>query len=161
MVKKQSKNLTLKEKFTKEFLVESFKTAWSGKEKLNNIFLWWGGIAYVIYYFILRPIINLNIRTGTFLDTRYGLEFFVDYVLSLSIVFYLIFHIILIFKNRPKSPKLTKKQKEELKAQEKSQIRKRVLRKLLLQEPITKFRPWLVFIAIDLIIITHYSSRVF
>jgi len=91
----------------KNFFVESFSQAWNGKEKINNIFIWWGIIAYLICYFILNPlIVKIDIVA-------------IDVIISLIIVSYFIFHIILIRKNSPKKPKLTKAQEKKLKEEKK------------------------------------------
>ena len=148
----------IREKLNKKFLKASFEIAWKGKEKLNNIFLYWGGIAYVFCYLILRPIINYSF----FKYSKFAvIDKIIDIPLSILIICYFIFHIILIYKNSPRAPKLTPEEKKALKEQEKKNFGKRVLRKFLLKESLTKWRPWLVFGALDLIIITTYTDSIF
>ncbi len=132
----------------KKKFIKSFNTAWNGKEKLSNIFLWWGGVAYLVTYFFLRPIVkNFDVAI-------------IDYTISSIISIYFIFHIVLIRKNCPKKPKLTKKEKKALKAEKKKNRSKTFIRKLLLKEPITKWRPALVFSAVDLLIISTYLGYI-
>ena len=128
--------------------IKSFKKAWSGKEKLNNIFLWWGGVAYIICYFILDPLMKASQFKA------------VDITISMIVTIYFIFHIILIKKNSPKKPKLSKKEQAKLKEEKKRNIGKTLIRKLLLKEPLTKFRPGLMFGAIDFLIITTYIGYI-
>lgn len=133
---------------TKDSFIKLFKKAWKGEEKINNIFLWWGGIAYVVTYFLLRPIIKLN-------------DFIIiDSIISTIIVFYFTLHIILIKKNSPKKPKLTAAQKKKEKEERKKDRGKRIMRKLLLKEPLTKWRPSLVLGAVDILIITTYIGYI-
>lgn len=126
----------------------SFQKAWKGEEKLNNIFYWWGGIAYLACYFITRPLIH---------KSPYII---LDALISLIIVAYFTLHIVLIKRNSPKKPALSKEEKKKLKEEAKKERTKRVIRKLLLKEPLTKWRPALVFGAIDLFIITTYIGYI-
>jgi len=147
----------IKDKFNKKFLKASFDKAWKGKEELNNIFLYWGGIAYVFGYLILRPIIEANF----FRYSKYAvMDRVIDIPLSLIIVVYFSFHIALIYKNTPRAPKLSDEEKKAIKEQEKKDFGKRIMRKFLLKESLTKWRPWLVFGAIDLIIVMTYLDRI-
>lgn len=133
----------------KETVVRSFRNAWAGKEKLNNIFYWWGGVPYAICYFILHPFIMKNPIL------------FIDWIVSFIVFAYFIFHIILICKNLPKAPVLTKDEKQKLKAERRKDLPKRLLRKLMLKEPISKWKPHHVFIAADIFVIATYLHYLF
>ncbi len=122
----------------------SFKKAWQGKENYKIITHWWGVLPYLILFFIFSPIM---IRNSIWI---------IDLILSAIIIIYFILHIILLYKNKNMQPELSeaeKKRQQEIAQTSKS---KRFARKLFLQEPVTKWRPGLVFGAIDILIILEY-----
>lgn len=128
----------------KEVAIESFNKALKGKEKINNIYIWWGIIPYLMCYFIIQPLIN------------FSQIYFIDFILALVPVLYFIFHIFLINKNKPKKIKLTKAEKKKIKEDR----FKSLVRKFFLKEPWTKWNSVLVFGAIDLFVITHYLAYI-
>ncbi len=73
-------------------------------------------------------------------------------IISIAISAYFIWHIFIIIKCRPKKELLSDEQIENLKKDR----NKRIIRKLLLKEPITKWNPAAVCIAIDLYVIVHF-----
>jgi hypothetical protein len=135
-------------KTIKNHFIKSLQKTWSGKEKINNVFIWWGGVPYILCYFIANPIINSNAFS------------IIKILISAIIVIYFAFHIVIIRKNRNIAPTLTKKEKESLKLERKKNRGKRILNKFLLKEPLTKWRPALVFSAINLFIITNYVNHI-
>lgn len=141
MVKKNNPNL-------KETIVHYFNLAWNGQEEIKNIFWWWGVFAYFICYFVVDNLLKIS-------PFR-----IIDIFLCLLISSYFTLHIILIKKNTPKKPELTKEEKAAIKEELRKTRLKRFTRKLLLKEPLTKWRPGLVFGAVDLFIITHYLQYI-
>jgi hypothetical protein len=122
----------------------SFKKAWQGQENYKIITHWWGILPYLTLFFIFRPIM---IRNPIWI---------IDLILAAIIIIYFILHIILLYKNKNMQPELSeaeKKHQQEIAQMSKS---KRFARKLFLQEPVTKWRPGLVFGAIDILIILEY-----
>lgn len=126
----------------------SFRAAMKGEEEVDNMIWWWGVLAYVISYLILNRIV----RTSNFRS--------VDIIVSLVAVIYFIWHIYALRKCAPKKPKLTKEEKQHLREEARKERGKRFMRKLLLQEPISKWDPVLVTTVMDLFCIAHFMSFV-
>ena len=122
----------------------SFKKAWQGKENYKIITNWWGISFYLVLFFILHPIMSHNPL------------WIINFIFAVIIIIYLILHIILLYKNKNIKPKLSPEEKRYQKELSQMSKTKRLTRKLFLQEPVTKWRPGLVFGAIDILIILEY-----
>ena len=122
---------------------KSFELAWNGKEELEVVIWIWGGGAY-----LLSLLINRIILWNKF--------YIIDALLSLVVIAYFVGHIVAIRRCAPKKKPLTKEEKEQLK---KDRV-KRFFRKLLLQEPISKWNPVAVVIAIDLYVIVYFLEYI-
>jgi hypothetical protein len=116
----------------------SFKAAMRGEENLSNLIWKWGLISYLLSYFVIDRIIKIN-------DIR-----FVDVIISLLMTVYFGWHIYVLRKCSPKKPKLSAEEKKLLRLEARRQFTKKLLRKLFLQEPITKWDPVFVATVIDL-----------
>ncbi len=128
---------------------QSFHKIKQGKEDLNKVLWHWGGFAYVFAFFILDFLVKkINFK-------------FIDVLISVLAVAYFIFHLYALKKCAPKKPEISKEEKERLKRQAKMERGKRFLRKLLLQEPLTKTNPILIAGAIDLFFIAHFGNYIF
>ena len=127
-------------------LTTKFSTANKGLESFRNMIIYWGGIAYFIAYCINGIIKIINIKSFSF-------------ILSIPVLCYFIWHFIVLIKITPKKEKLSKEEIEKRK--EKHYLAKSFFRKLLLQEPITKFNPYFIAKIVDLFIILHFLSFVF
>jgi predicted membrane protein len=128
---------------------ESFAKSWAGKEDYQIITHWWGILAYIITFFVLNPIINAN---------PFGI---IDLIIAAIIIIYFILHIIFLRKNKASKPKLSKEEKEKLAKIAEMSKSKRFARKLFLQESITKWRPGMVYGAIDLLIILEFYKYLY
>lgn len=128
----------------------SFKKIMKGEEDLKTVMWFWGGIAYVFTYLILRKVLKISESE------------ILDLVISSFVIAYFIWHIYALKKCSPKKPKLTKEQKEILKKERMKRISKSFLRKIMLQEPISKWNSASVLIALNLlyiIIFFEYLTR--
>jgi len=127
---------------------ESFKAALSGQETTNNLIRWWGVIAYLVAFFIFDGVIKmLNIYAVTV-------------VLSVIAIIYFTWHIYVLKKCSPKNPKLTKEEKQKIKEEKRKDLGKKIMRKLFLQESITKWDPIFVTIVIDAFCIAQFLSYI-
>lgn len=126
----------------------SFKKATKGKETINNLIYYWGIISYLSCYFIINKILKIP-----------GWEI-LDISVSILLIIYFVWHIYALKKCSPKKKKLTKEQKKQQRIKNKQDRPKRIMRKLFLQEPISKWNPVLVTIAIDLLAISHFLSYI-
>lgn len=126
----------------------SFKNATKGKETTRNLIWKWGLTGYLIAYFIINKLIEMSdlhiVKVG----------------ISLLAVIYFIWHIFALKKCSPKKIKLTKAEKKLIKFKNKQGRGKRMLRKFLLQESISKWDPILVTIAIDVLCLVHFFGYV-
>ncbi len=128
----------------------SFKQIMKGEEDLKIVMWWWGGIAYVFTYFILRKVLKISENE------------ILDLAISSFVIAYFIWHIYALKKCSPQKPKLTKEQKEILKKERMKRISKSFLKKIMLQEPISKWNSANVLIALNLlyiIIFFEYLTR--
>lgn len=128
---------------------ESFFAAMRGEESVNKLIWWWGAIGYAVSYFILNNYLIIEFDS-----------FWIDILTSLVAIIYFIWHIYVLKKCQPKKVKLTKEEKKKLKITARKQFFKKFLRKLFLQEPITKWDPVSVSVIVDLLCITHFLSYV-
>lgn len=137
----------------KEFFFKieaSFKKAMRGEESVQILIWWWGVIGYLVAFFIARKLIRaINFHVA-------------DVVISLLMITYFSWHFYVLKKCAPKKPKLTTEEKRRLKEERRREMGKRVMRKLFLQEPITKWDPVLITLVIDVFCVVnffHYILR--
>ena len=128
---------------------DSFKRIMRGEEGLNVVIWSWGLFAYVISFFIFDHFVRV-------VDYR---SF--DIFISFAAVVYFCWHIYALVKCTPKKPKLTDEEKKQLKLKAKMERGKKFLRKLFLQEPLTKTNPSVVCGAVDLFFIAHFGNYIF
>ncbi len=124
----------------------SFMAALRGEEQIKILIRYWGMIAYLFFYFVVRKIMEK-------VDSAV-----VDYGLDGFAVIFFIWHIYVMKRCSPKKPKLSK---EEKKARRKEAIKnapRAFMRKLFLQEPITKWNPILMTIVMDLLFLLHFLN---
>jgi len=126
----------------------SFKASLKGEETVHNLIYWWGIIGYLVAYFIIDRIVKIS-------DIR-----LVDIMVSLITSAYFAWHIYALKKCAPKKPKLTKEEKKLLREEARKNLGKKVMRKLLLQEPMTQWDPVFVSIVIDLFSIAIFVGYV-
>ena len=131
----------------KNFFIEiekSFKLALQGKETVKNLIWWWGAIGYLVSYFILDPlIVKVNLR-------------FVDILISTLAVVYFSWHFYVLRKCAPKKPKLTKEEKAKLHLEQRKDLGKKILRKLFLQESISKWDPVFTCLVVDVFCVSRF-----
>ena len=126
----------------------SFKAANKGTESLSCLIYWWGIIGYLVAYFIADRIIKIN-------EVR-----FVDVAVSSLMIVYFAWHFYALKKCSPKKIKLSKEEKKLQKAQARAELGKKFMRKLLLQEPITKWDPVFIEMVIDVFSIANFASYI-
>jgi hypothetical protein len=124
----------------------SFVNSSKGLENFSVIIWGWGALSYLASYLIFNKLINL-------INSK-----FFDYSLVILLIIYFIWHIYVAIKCYPKTPKLSKEEKEKLKLQQGGTSRI-FFRKLFLQEPITKMNSRNTLIAFDVIAILHFYSQ--
>jgi hypothetical protein len=125
----------------------SFLRAWRGEENIAYVIWYWGVASLPIAYLLTKLIIFNKIIA-------------IDILISLLVIIYYIWHIIVLQRCSPKIPKLTKEEKERFKEEHKGELFKHFTKKLLLQEPITKWNSTSFFTVLDLYIITVYSGYI-
>ncbi len=126
----------------------SFVNASKGLESFSVIAWVWGGLFYLASYFIFNKlVVAINSK-------------FFNYSLSILLTIYLVWHIYVAIKCFPKTPKLSKEEKEKLKIQN-GGASKAFLRKLFLQESITKTNSRNILIAIDTLILLHFYALIY
>jgi hypothetical protein len=127
----------------------SFRAALSGKENISTLIYRWGIAGWVIAYFISNKLIKMiNISA-------------MDILISSVTSFYFVWHIYVLKKCSPKKLKLSKEEKRKLRKESRKDFGKKFMRKLLLQESITKWDPVFVTIAIDAFCIAHFCNYIF
>ncbi len=125
----------------------SFVNSSKGLEKFSIVSWGWGGLFYLVSYFIFNKlVIAINSK-------------FFDYSLLILLTIYLVWHMYVSIKCFPKTPKLSKEEKEKLKIQNGGASRA-FLRKLFLQESITKTNGRNILIAIDILILLHFYALI-
>ena len=126
----------------------SFVNASKGLEGFSVVAWGWGGLFYLVSYFIFNKlVIAINSK-------------FFDYSFLIVLTIYLVWHIYVAIKCFPKTPKLSKEEKEKLKIQ-KGGASRAFLRKLFLQESITKTNSRNILIAIDTLILLHFYALIY
>ncbi len=127
----------------------SFKAAMKGEESLHNLIWWWGVTSYLLSYFVIDRVIKINnIRS-------------IDIIISVLMSVYFAWHIYVLKKCSPKKPVLSKEEKKKLRQEARKEFGKKFLRKLFLQEPISKWNPVLVTAVVDIFGISTFLGYVF
>lgn len=126
----------------------SFRSALRGEEKLNTVIWWWGATAYFATYFLIDPQIKK-------ID-----QIWFDISISFLMIIYFIWHIFVLRRCTPKKPVLTKEEKRRLRIMARKEFFKKFMRKLLLQEPISRWDPVFVSMVIDLLCISHFLTYI-
>ena len=125
-------------------IVISFKKSLKGEELTRNLIFWWGIPAYLLTYFVLNKLVYL-VNSNLF-----------DKALSVLVIIYFIWHIYAVRRSVPKKPRISKEEKKRIKLQKKKDFGKNFMRKLLLQESITKWDSAFVSHMVDLLVIVHF-----
>ena len=129
-------------------IIASFKASLKGEESTHNLIVWWGIFGYLIAYFVLNPLVlMINFRAS-------------DIIVSLIAIIYFVWHIYVLKKCSPKKPKLSKEEKRRLREVEGRTLGKVFMRKLFLQEPLTKWNPVFVTIVIDIFCIANFLDYI-
>lgn len=126
----------------------SFRACLKGQEDIKVVIRWWGLLAYAFFYLIVDTVI-LKV------DSK-----FVDLLLSWIGIVYFIWHIYAVIKCSPKKPKLTKEEKKKIREEKWKNAPRSIMRKLLLQESISKWNPVTMCIATDLLFFTNFLGYV-
>lgn len=124
----------------------SFKAAMRGEELIHRLVWWWGLMGYLVAYFVIDRIIKINNIV------------FIDIILSLLAVAYFSWHVYVLKKCSPKKPALSKEEKKKVREDARKDFGKRMMRKLFLQEPISKWDPAFVSTIIDLFCIASFLT---
>ncbi|MCE3254872.1 MAG: hypothetical protein K0R25_366 [Rickettsiaceae bacterium] len=130
--------------FFKNFAAEfkhHFILAHHGREDIAIAIWVWGGVAYLISFFINKFLLLVNVPV-------------IQWIFSILVIAYFVWHIVVIKRCTPKKIPLTEEQKAELKKTR----GKRFVAKLLLKEPFTKSDSSLIAIVIDIYVITCFLS---
>lgn len=127
----------------------SFHKAMKGEEDIKIVIWAWGAVAYLVGFFIIDKLIKA-------VDLR-----FFDIVISFTATAYFIWHIYILRKCAPKKPKLSKEEKQKLKAEARKDLGKKFMRKLFLQEPLTKTDPIFLTMVIDLFFVANFGGYIF
>ena len=125
----------------------SFVNSSKGLENFSVVSWGWGGLFYLMSYFIFNKLVIA-------IDSK-----FFDYLLITLLTIYFVWHIYVSIKCFPKTTKLSKEEKEQLKIQN-GGASKAFLRKFFLQEPITKKNGRNILIAIDILILLHFYALI-
>lgn len=136
----------MKEIFAK--IEASFKRAMNGEERLETVIWWWGVLGYLVAYFIVDKIVKVS-------DLRS-----IDIIVSILTVIYFSWHIYVLRKCAPKKPQLSKEEKERIRLEQRRLRWKKFLRKLFLQEPISKWDPVVVTMVTDVFVIACFLDYV-
>ncbi len=126
----------------------SFRAATKGDEDIKIVIRWWGLFSYLIAYFVFDFLI-LKI------DYR-----FVDLILAWIMVIYYIWHIYVVFKCKPTKPKISKEEKKRIREEKWRNAPRSFMRKLLLQEPISKWNPITMTVAADVLMFVNFLGYV-
>lgn len=126
----------------------SFKLSLSGKESVSVLIRWWGIGGYLVSYFIVNKIIEVN-------------KFrFIVVVFAILMCAYFVWHIYALRKCSPKKPELSKEEKAKLKEEARRNFARRFFRKLFLQESISEWNPVFITMMIDVFCIAHFLSYI-
>jgi hypothetical protein len=127
----------------------SFRAAMRGEESTAVLIKKWGIPAFLISFFVADQLVM-------YFDQRV-----VDVSISTLVTLYFVWHIYVLKRCSPKKPKLTKEEKDILKRQARKDLGKKILRKLLLQEPVSEWNPVKVTIILDVLFIAQFLGYIF
>ncbi len=127
----------------------SFKAAMRGEESTSVLIKKWGIPAFLISFFVVDKMVMTFDQKA------------VDVSISSLATLYFVWHIYVLRKCSPKKPKLTKEEKAILKLQARKDLGRKILRKLLLQEPISDWNPVKVTIILDVLFIAQFLGYIF
>lgn len=126
----------------------SFRAALKGQESIQIVIRWWGIFAYAIFYLgIDTLILKVNSR-------------FLDLLLSWIGITYFIWHIYVLIKCSPKKPKISAEEKKKIREEKWRNAPRSFMRKLFLQESISKWNPVTICIATDLLFFTNFLGYI-
>ena len=126
----------------------SLRACLKGQEDLKIVIRWWGILAYALFYLVVDTVI---------LKVHYH---FLDLMLSWIGVIYFAWHIYVVIKCSPKKPKLTAEEKKKIREERWHNAPRSFMRKLLLQEPISKWNPVAMTVAADLLFFTNFMGYI-
>jgi len=130
-------------------LEDSFRKISRGEETINNVIWWWGVSAYLVAFFVAEKLImKIDLRS-------------IDILISTVMLIFFIWHLYALKKCAPKKPVLTKEEKLKMKIEARRNFGRKFLRKLFLQEPLTKTNPILVAAVLDLYCAAHFAGYIF
>ncbi len=130
-----------------EKIENSFRASLRGEETIHNLIWKWGVPAYFVAFFASK-IFN----QGKFV--------ILSYFISSILISYFIWHLYAVIKCRPRKPALTPEEKMQIRIQKRKDFSKRLLRKLLLQEPIFKWNNVVIISALDLLCIAQFLEQI-
>lgn len=126
----------------------SFRASLKGQESISILIRWWGFLGYAFFYFVIdSAILKINVA-------------FIDLMLSWIGMVYFLWHIFAMVKCSPKKPKLTPEEKKKLREEKLRNAPRAFMRKLLLQESITKWNPVAMTIAADILFFANFLGYV-
>ena len=123
---------------------DSFRKSIKGKEDIKVVIRYWGIPAYIFFFFFVKWLIE-----------RVDVQV-LDVLLAALSVAYFSWHIYAVYKCKPKKEKLTKEQREELKKNRVKNLSSSFVRKLLLQESLSKWDPVTITIVVDLFFVITF-----
>lgn len=126
---------------------DSFKRSLKGEETTDHLIYWWGIISYVVAFLVNKILKNLHV-------------YFLNAGISAVLVAYFVWHIYALKKCSPKKPPLTKEEKRELRAKNRQELPRKIMRKLLLQESFTKWDPVFVTMVVDAFCIAQFMGYI-
>ena len=126
----------------------SFRASLKGQESISILIRWWGFLGYAFFYFVIdSAILKINVA-------------FIDLMLSWIGMVYFLWHIFAMVKCSPKKPKITPEEKKKLREEKLRNAPRAFMRKLLLQESITKWNPVAMTIAADILFFANFLGYV-
>jgi hypothetical protein len=122
----------------------SFKLAMQGKETVHIVLWWWGFLGYLTAYFVLEPmIVKID-------------SYFIDALIAALGSIYFVWHFYVLKKCAPKKPKLSEEEEQRLRLELRRDLPKKIMRKLLLQESVTKWDPIFMALVVDVFCVARF-----
>ncbi len=125
----------------------SFRAALRGEENINTLIYRWGVASYILAFLINKIIYAMKI-------------YVIGALVSVILIAYFVWHIYALKKCSPKKPKLTKEEKAKLRAEQRKELPRKIMRKLLLQESVSKSNPVFVTMVIDAFCIAEFLDYI-
>jgi hypothetical protein len=122
----------------------SFKLAMQGKETVHTVLWWWGVLGYLTAYFVLEPMI---VKVDSY---------FIDVLIAALGSVYFAWHFYVLKKCAPKKPKLSEEEEQRLRLELRRDLPKKIMRKLLLQESVTKWDPIFMALVVDVFCVARF-----